>query len=413
MFVLFILMIFGMGPSNANERLDITFAMRLAYEKHPNMLEARAMLKGSRADLNTTRQWLNPEVSFEIGGFKKNDAGKRRINMDTFEVRQPFEPLGVNYLKSKISSNDIKIQEEQLRMVWAHVYEDIWQQYSEIMMHVKKLELAQQNLETMRLFYGKVQMRYQGGQILKNELQRGKIELLKAEEQWHKATMQVKLSKARLNVSLGRSVDYDFDITENLTETALNLNLEDIKSKALARRPDIKSALYKIESSEKNVTKESLARLPSYYVGFQKSDKDYDQDYAITFGFSVPFWGFNQGNVDKAKALREIARVHSEAVKNEALLDVYVDFWQVQMRQQTLEIFKKSLEASHELLHLANVQYSEGKIDFLNYLDQVTTAVTVKTGYYAALFEYSHSISQLEASIYDSLRGEAGFDEKI
>lgn len=404
-----IVMLFVIGQSHANEVLDFKKVMHLAFENHPDMLKARAALRGAHGDLMEVRRWLNPELSFEFGGLKKDDAGKRDLHLDTFEVRQPFEPLGVNFLKSKIAANDLKIQEKQLNMVWAQVFEDMWQQYSDIMMNKKKMELAQKNLEVMRLFYGKVQSRFQAGQILKNELQRGKIELLKAEGQSKRAQSEVLLSQARLNVSLGRAIDSEFDIADVIGDTILKLNFEEIQSQALANRPDIQAAKYQLESSQLNITKENLERLPSYYVGFQKSDKAYDKDYALTFGLSLNLWGFNQGNIEKAKAANQSEIVSSHIVTNDALLDVYVAFWQVQAQQQTLEIAKQALEESHELLHLAITHYSEGKIDFLNYLDQVTTVLAIKTDYYTALIDYSQSISRLERAMYGSLRGEEGF----
>ena len=64
------------------------------------------------------------------------------------------------------------------------------------------------------------------------------------------------------------------------------------------------------------------------------------------------------------------------------------------------------MEEANELLRLANLRYEEGKIDFLNYLDQVRTAIQSKVNYYKAIFNLGFSITELEASIYSSLRQE-------
>ena len=72
----------------------------------------------------------------------------------------------------------------------------------------------------------------------------------------------------------------------------------------------------------------------------------------------------------------------------------------------TVGKLKKFLEEADELIRLANLGYSEGEINFINYLDQVKTAVTTRVAYYEGLFNLNSSISELEKLIYASLRGE-------
>ena len=83
------------------------------------------------------------------------------------------------------------------------------------------------------------------------------------------------------------------------------------------------------------------------------------------------------------------------------------------LHHKQLDIAKKSLEEADELLRLANLRYSEGKIDFLNYLDQIRTATQSKVNYYQALFNLSRSISELEVFLSQSLRQEDFLNEKF
>lgn len=392
------------GPAWADpapETLDFQQSLHLAYEHHPDMRQARKAVQFARGDLITARGLPNPEVELEL----------RKSNLEAFEIRQPINPLGVGFLNRRIASNEVKIQQEQLKSVWADVYMEVWRQYSDVMVSRKKLELAEQNLEAMRQFFGKVQVRFQGGRVLKNDLQRAKIELLKAENDFLQAQNHLKMCKAQLNLSLGRAVDRDFETQEELSEEELHLDFEKIKARALAGRPDIKLAALQLDSSRKNLAKEQASRLPSYFVGLKKSNQENDKDYSVLLGFSVPLWGLNQGEVKKARAEKEFQQERQKSVTDQALLDVYTAFADVELKKQQLELFKNSLDESHELLRLANTYYGEGKIDFLNYLDQMTASIGAKTGYYEALLNYSQSISRLETAINGSLR-EDGFHEK-
>lgn len=391
---------------STTERLNFKTSLDLAFEHNPRIVEARKLIDVSKGDLITARTLKNPEAELEFGGFKKNEDGERNSNLDSIEIRQPFGPLGVKFLEGKIASNQVKIQEQELKSVWSSVYIDVRQTYSQIILHKKELELASDNLNTMRQFFSRVQLRYNSGQALKNDFQRAKIELVKAENDYLLAEKELRTDKARLNLLLGRSMEIDFDIEEDIKESELNITFEELKSIAFANRPDIKIAGLELDNKQKNFAKEQLNRLPSYFIGFKRTDEADKDDYAVLVGVTLPLWNLNQGEVKKAKAQKEAQMARTEAVKNEAVFNVYEAYLTVELNQKQLELFKKSLEEANELLRLANLRYEEGKIDFLNYLDQVRTATQAKVNYSKALFDLGFSVTELEAAIYSSLRQE-------
>ena len=108
----------------------------------------------------------------------------------------------------------------------------------------------------------------------------------------------------------------------------------------------------------------------------------------------------------KAKAQKEAQEVKLEATKREVVFDVYGAYLNAELTQKQLDLFKESLEEANELLRLANLRYSEGEIDFINYLDQVRTATETRVRYYEGLFNLNQTISELEKAIYASVREE-------
>jgi len=399
------------SAETGRERLTFKEALELAFEHNPRMIEANTMVESARGDLITARTPHNPEAELEFGGFKKDASGGRNPNLDSIEVKQPFDPIGVWFLNQKIASNQVKIQGESVRLAWAGVYVQVRDAYSKIIFGEKRLEIAEDNLKSMRQFFGRVQDRYQSGLVIKNDFQRAKIELLQAEHGYLTARKELSVERARLNLALGRPIETDFDLAEKLKEERLLLSIDQLKELAAANRPDIKMAELETDSKNKNLIKEQLKRLPSYSVGFRRVDDEYEDDYVIVVGISLPLWNLNQGEVKKAKAEKDIQRLRTQAVKNEAEFDVYRAYLDAELAQKQFELSRKSLEESNELYRLANLRYSEGKIDFLNYLDQIKTASQAKVNYYEGLFELSRTMSALEASIYASLRQEEFFNE--
>lgn len=388
------------------EALTLEKALSLAYEYNPSMIEAAKAVEGARGDLITARSFLNPEVEFEISGLKKDEEGKRDLRLGSFEVRQGFEPPGVRGLKSKIAKNQVMIQQESIKVVWSQVYSEVRSVYAQIIIDKKKLELGQENLDILRQFFTRVQQRFQSGLALKNDVQRAKIELLDAENAYLAAEKELKTNNAKLNLLLGRAMDTSFGIEEELKDEELQLDLKELMQTAFSKSPALKYEDLALNSKTANVTKEQLNRLPSPFAGFKRTNENDDNDYAAIVGFSVPLWNLNQGEVKKAKAEKDSQSVRTEAVKREVAFNVFEAYLNAELAHRQLELLKKSLEEANELLHLANLRYGEGEIDFINFLDQTRTSAQIRIKYYEGLFSLNKAVSELEKNIYASVRKE-------
>ena len=400
----------SMSPAQADsskEALSLHEALMMAYQQNPRVVQARKAIEGAQGSLITTRTWANPQVEAEIGGLRKSEDGSRKGHLDTFSIKQPFDPPGVRSLRKKIGKNEIEIQEQILKEVWSDVYVDVRSVYAKLILNKKELELKRNNLNSMRQFFSDVQVRYQSGQALKNHVQRAKIELLKAESDYLRIENDLEIDKARLNLLLGRKRDVSFEIKDDLKEEKLTLNLEQLIDIALNKRPGIKIAETLLNSKEKDVTKENLSRLPSYALGFQMIDEEFEKDYAVIIEVSLPLWNLNQGEVKRSKAERDAQEIKVEAMKNEIAFDVYVAYKDAQLAIKQIGLYRQSLVEANEMFRLAGLRYGEGHIDFLNYLDQLLASMDSRMQYYQGLYQLNQNINMLEKAVYSSLREEA------
>ena len=108
----------------------------------------------------------------------------------------------------------------------------------------------------------------------------------------------------------------------------------------------------------------------------------------------------------KARAEKEAQITRVEAVKREIAFSVFEAYLNAELTHRQFELQKKSLEEANELLHLANLRYSEGEINFLSFLDQVKAATETRVRYYEGLFNLTKAITELEKAVYMSVRQE-------
>jgi len=392
-------------PAAAIEILSLDGALQLARSNNPSMIEARKAVEAAKGEAITAGTISNPEIEMEVGGFKKKDGSRGNLNLDTIGVKQQFGPPGVLGLKGGIANNTVMVREESLKSIWSEIYRSVREAYTKIILDKKQLELAMDNLNVLRQFYSQVQLRFQSGKASKNDLQRAKIELIKTENNYLFSEKELKTDKAKFNLLLGRTIDPEIDIEGELKEEELQLDLKDLTDIAYSKRPDLKTERLNLDSKAKSLLIEQLSRLPAFSLGIKANNEDYNDDaYTAVAGLDFPLWNLNRGEIKKAEAEKEAQATKLETAKKEAALDVYGAYLSADLAHKQLDLLRKSLEEANELLRLANLSYSEGEIDFLNFLDQTRVATETRIKYYQGLFILSGTLSELEKSVYSSIR---------
>ena len=406
---MFFLLICGLQRGFAGEdNLTLETALSIAFQNNPRMVEARASIDEAKGELISAKTYLNPEAEFEIGGLKKEGEG-RGISFDDFEIRQGFEPPGVRGLKTGIAKDSIAIRSETVKSVWSEVYLAVREVYARIILDKKKQELSRANHDAFGHFYARVQARFQSGEALKNDLQSAKIEVYRAENIHLSVEKELSTDKSKLNLLLGRELDLPFEVSGDLHEEDIELDIKEITSAALSNRPDLKAEELALELKTKAVALEELNRLPAPFLGFKRTTEEYENDSSVIVGINFPLWSMNQGEVQKALAQEKAQSVRLAALKKEIVFDVYEAYLNVELAKNQLDLLKQSMEEANELFRLADLRYSEGKLDFINYLDQVRTVNETRVSYYEGLFELSSAVNYMEKSVYASLREKEGF----
>lgn len=394
---IFIVYFFVYADAQTVPELTLSQALKTAYTQNPRMVQARQGVIAVQGEKMTAGSWDNPQLEIEP---------------DVIKVKQPLDPFG-KLIKGKAAQKKVLAQEQRLKTAWGGVYEEVRNTYSKVILGKKELELHRTNLKTMRQFFAQVQQRYQSGKVLKNQMQRAKVELLRTQGEYLKAEHDLNMDKAVLNLLLGRPKDVVFDTKEGLDADNLKLDLDALTRTALEQSPSVKQERFELEASIQNVHKEELNRLPSFALGLQKVDQEDDKkdEVEAIFEISVPLWGLNQGEIKKAKAERAAQESRLQEALRRIDFDVYRLYWNAQLQKKQVELAAEALQEANEMFILASLRYQEGDIGFIEYLDQAQTAAVSRIEYYRGLYALQHSINAIEKTVHVSLRGEEFFND--
>ncbi|GEM_PF-819537 len=387
---------------------SLNTVLRIAYQANPKMVEAREEINASKGRWIQAEAPPDPELGLDVGGLKKHrkiegDEDSRQIrkgHLDVLSVKQPLDPLGVRFLRGRIAHDEVKISKGDLQLVWAVVRKELTGLYAQILAEEKALETAQSNLNATRQFYTNVETKYQGGGALQSEVIRAKIEVSTAESEQLIAEKNLKVSRGEMNRALGRDIEADFRLIDSLAYEGLHYQYEEIKETALGKRADLLNEKVRLSSRKKGLWSAVLSAVfPRMAIGIERQTQDFENDTAVLIEASYPLWGFNFGKIREAKAEKRKQEVKLEDLKRQVKLEVYQAFLEADLADKIVLIKKRSVEESNELLKQITLQYQQGKVAFVIYLENMRTIKESRLGYLNALTDYKSKVAELERVI--------------
>lgn len=370
-------------------------ALKLAFEFNPRMVETREVINAAKGRRWQAEALPNPEVELSVGGLK--DGGEK---IDQFAIKQPLDPLGTRFLRASRAKDDVQIAESSLLSVWGDVRAHVTSLYYHILAEQKALEIANENLDTTRQFFTRVETRYQSGDALQTELIRAKLEVSGAENALLVAQKNLKVAQGNLNLELGRELESPLELTDALEYRPFEYKLAESKAHGKEHRADLRGEQIRLGEKKKGVWQAFLEMIfPEVSIGVERTTEEFENDTSLLIEASYPLWGFNLGEVKEAKAEKRIQEIRLDSLEKKVGLEIYEAYLEAELSEKQIQLQKKAVLEANELLRQITIQYEEGKIPFLTYLENIQTIKQTRLTYYEVLQSYHSKVAELESVI--------------
>ncbi len=400
LFLAFGFLFLALGQPAQAETLSLDQALAIAYRNNPDMLAAREEISASKGRWIQAEALPDPELEIEIGGFKKNEEGSTDKNVGSVALVQPLDPLGTRFLRGRVAWDEVKIAKGSRELVWARVRQEVLSLYAGILAEEKALEISRENLNAVRQFFTRVETRYQSGNALQSDVLRAKIEVSRVENDLLITEKNLKVSKAKMNLALGREVESPLELSEPLAYESLQFQYAQIMQQALEKRADVRNEATRLKARKKGFWSALLKVVfPQMGIGIERTTEDYENDTALLLKASYPLWGFNLGEVKEAKAEKKKQQVILAALKRQVGLEVYQSFLETELADKQVVLQKKALEEANELLRQITLRYEAGEVPFLTYLENIKTIKETRLAFFDALKNFKEKVAELERVI--------------
>jgi cobalt-zinc-cadmium efflux system outer membrane protein len=383
--------------------LSLPEALEIAYAQNPRMAAVRQEAEAAKGRWIQAGVYPNPEVEVSVTELSKGVGSGSTVGDDSVALSQEIDLLGKVPLKAKVAQAEYQAIRHTLEQTWNEVAFELTRAYNTLLLSTQRVGVAREVLELTRRLLDRVQLKYNAGEALRNELLRAQIEAAQAENAVLEVEKQVSLDAAQLNILLGRDARAPLVATDELTYEPRELDPDALIVQALARRPDLKARKAALQAQHEQVrlARRNIVENPAVSaIGTrERGDAGTEQVFGMAVRWPLPFWNRNQGTIREAQAELQRRTVEQEALTRQVGLEVISAVAEARLAQRQVAVLRAAVDQANELMRLATLQYSEGEINFVTYLEHLAAVRETKVNFIQALASYRTQLALVNQTV--------------
>lgn len=400
------------GPAQAPpaaETLTLGECIGIALEHNPLVLSSLSQYRASLARVNQAKAWSQPALGYD-SDLQPRLFDFRGSGESYFGVSQMVEFPGKIGLRGKIASKESEEILADIDLLKLDLTFQVKQAFYGILIAQEKLRYAEQDLELAQDFLNKAEVKHAAGDVALVEVLRARVEASKAANAVRVAGNEVRLAKAQLNFILARQKYEPLDIRGDIKRPFVSLDLEQLKTRALAFRPEIKRIGFSLERESLRKKQGALSYLPDFDLGVSRHRLVGEMttwDFTLSFPIPLFFWQPKRGEIAEAEALIKSLQNEEAHLRNAISLEVEEATMNALTAGQQIALFEEQiLTQAEEVYNMFLFSFQEGEIGGIELIEARRTLIEARKSYADALFNYDITLAALEKSVGQSLEGE-------
>lgn len=345
-----------------------------------------------------------PELFIEYEGVK---GGLKNFESRKIGIMQEFEFPTNYFLRSDVQGSQVEIAKHESDKIAVNIKYDVKSAYLNLMLNIKLLEAARENLKIYEDFLFTAEKKFEAGSTGNLEVLGAKVRKIKYENEIRNIESEIIKSRSELQ-KLINIPDLRFEPADELAYRDVFINKNELLRKALSNNPEIK--ISKLQK-EKFSNKLSLSRselLPNFSFRYYTQKIGNDAGFwGMELGVGLPlwFWWEQTGNIKEAGYELDIASADelSSAKNIENEMNQIFEEYENSSRQ-TAFFNTEAMPEADEIIRQAMISYREGAIDYVEYLQALQIVYDTRTQYLRSLFIYYSSIFKMEKLIAGEIK---------
>ncbi|HXX71660.1 MAG TPA: TolC family protein [Candidatus Acidoferrum sp.] len=394
-------------PTQGPVKITLDDAIQMALTHNHTLLAARTTIQQGEAEETTANLRPNPVL---IGDAQFLPVFNwDQFTSDYIGSTAQFD-LGVSYLfeRGKKRQHRLQAAKDQTAVTRSTVADNertltfqVASLFISVQLAESTIDLARQDLKSFQDTVSINQERYRAGDISKDDFLKIELQLL----QFQMDETQARLARVQALSDLRQLVGYDsvpadYDVAGDLDYQPLHASLEDLQTKALASRPDLRAAQQGVTAAasqyqlQKAIGKVDVTGQVNYtHIN--------DLSTASLFGsFQIPIFNRNQGEIARARFAVTQAQEQEKATSNQVMTDVRDAYEGLESNDEVIRLYRSGyLDQAQEDRDISQYAYQRGAASLLDFLDAERSYRVAQLGYRQALASYTTVLEQLREAV--------------
>lgn len=411
------LMVLGLlvaGPLPAEEvtALNEQEVMALFFERNLDLISGHYNIDRAEAQTLIASAIPNPllslgfnELSTRTSRFfpKTNSVTDSNAVGMSLIVTQLIQTNGKRQLRTESSQFEREAVETDFRDLIRVLANTVRKAHYQLLLTQKNLEFLEVNDQNYQKIVDASRIRLKAGDISETDLVRVEVEELKIRADLDRAVAAHKSARSELAALLSwPEISHTLRVTERWPEVPsalLKPSLDPLIEEAYQSRPDYRAQELRTEKMETELELSRRLVVPDVTVsgGFIQ-DAGNVRPYTGTFSINapIPTWYQFQGEVGKAAAELNTARLGLEQIRNSIRADVIASHARLMATQSIVKRFETESKGRIEKVRDAQeFAYNQGAIGLIDLLDAERNYTRLMTEYYAARTDASVAYADL------------------
>ncbi|MCK9641368.1 MAG: CusA/CzcA family heavy metal efflux RND transporter [Prolixibacteraceae bacterium] len=381
---------------NLHEAIQMALDSNLAVRSSAYSVQVQKALKGASLDLPKTA------IEGQYGQF--NSYGKD----NSFTLSQSFAFPTVYLNQGRLAKAGVKSSEWQLSVSQLEIATEVKQVYWQLAyFHAKQKLLAYQD-SLFSGFLRAAEHRARLGETNRLEMITARSQSLEVKNLWQQVTADLTIAKLKLQTLLNSSLVVT--PKDTLLTRAAFIPLPD--SLALAGNPNLGYVKQQVQISQFERNLERSRIMPDFTIGYFSQTMQGTQEIngvprtfgagerfnGIQAGVTIPLWFVPYTAKTRATKLKaEVAQTNAEYYSKSlggtyrSLLGEYTKF------SNSVNYYEKqAIPEANIIIEQATLSFKAGAMDYLEYILNLSRALTIKQNYLDALNNYNQTIVSID-----------------
>jgi cobalt-zinc-cadmium efflux system outer membrane protein len=390
------------SASTKGDKRPITLndAVSIFLQQNLQLVAARYDIDLAEAEKLTARLRPNPEITIETADIPPTLGGFYKPATFDYNIEQTLELGGKRQKRITAAQADADVARAGFEVILWQLTNDVKKKFYAVLLAQSLLNLAQENEKTFQLIVDHTTDVFKSGEISGLDLQRLEVEKLKFDTDLANAERDYEVAIRDLRATISGNYDaMDIEVTGSIEYyQSYDFSFSDLRDKALAARPDLKSAQLSERAADAAITLQNAQRIPDIAVGagFEQVPAGGN---TYNLGVTIPLPVFNRNQGERAKALIQKSKAQNDQriLTNQIISDVDKAFVSFQIQKRRLDLYRTGIMTKvSNIERMTEFSLKSGESSTLELLDAIRTRRDTVAGFYQAIFDYESSLLDLE-----------------